>query len=59
VTSGRTRHELAGANEQAARIGPTVCELDGPIPTVKQVEDADGHVHASFGATAISPAHCH
>jgi hypothetical protein len=24
------------ANEYAARIGPTVCELDGPMPTLNR-----------------------
>ena len=31
------------ANVRAARIGPTVCEDDGPMPMVNRSKRADGH----------------
>ena len=36
VSSSRPSSTSRDTNRKAARIGPTVCELDGPIPTVNR-----------------------
>ena len=47
----RSSARSPSANRWAAFIGPTVCELEGPMPDLEQVEHADGHgVPSAAGA---------
>ncbi len=48
--------EPHGRKTSAARIGPTVCELDGPMPILNRSNDADRHQATSRSASGCSRA---
>jgi len=43
------------ANSRAARIGPMVCELDGPIPTLKISKTLKVMYYPATAAPGLSP----